>query len=86
MKGGIFIEELKNYSCKDPVNDVQYCIETSHLDNSITSVPSVQMPLNYVASNGCRVRLVFASQSIPGVRDAVARILLDASMRRRSAN
>ena len=55
------------------------CTELSvNLDNANSATPIMQAPFEFTTPNGCQVKLTFRQESNPGVRDEIARLLLDA--------
>ena len=69
--------------------DAKICMKTSssrevdgasvNLDNANSNaLLNVQIPLEYKTPNGCQVKLTFRKESKPGVREEIARLLLDA--------
>jgi len=46
--------------------------------NSCAKPKPVQVPLDYTTPDGCHVKLTFRKKSKPGVREEIARLLLDA--------
>ena len=52
---------------------------STYLDNvNNRTLLNVQIPLEYKTPNGCQVKLTFRKESKPGVREEIARLLLDA--------
>lgn len=46
--------------------------------NSCAQPLTAQIPFEYTTSDGCHVKLTFRKESKPGVREEIARLLLDA--------
>ena len=70
-------------------NEAKICMQASswhgidgastNLDNANSNaLLNVQIPLEYKTPNGCQVKLTFRKESKPGVREEIARLLLDA--------
>ena len=51
-----------------------------NLDNANNGAQPIkaQVPLEYTTPDGCHVKLTFRKESKPGVREEIARLLLDA--------
>ncbi len=56
--------------------------KTTHLDNEISALSSVQPIREMRTTNGCKVTMVFRAESNPQVRKDVAGMLLSAFERR----
>ena len=60
--------------------------EPMHLDSEILALPSVQMPREMTTENGCHVSLRFPEEDDPLIHREIARMLIAAFEKRRSAH
>ena len=65
--------------CMEPIIGTASYEASTNLDNvNNRTLLNVQIPLEYKTPNGCQVKLTFRKESKPGVREEIARLLLDA--------
>ena len=65
--------------CMEPIIGTASDEASTNLDNvNNSALLNVQIPLEYKTPNGCQVKLTFRKESKPGVREEIARLLLDA--------